>query len=106
MNLRFEPPVHNIFFWHFYVNLILCCDNNAGISLRKRNDRLKVSEITVEMPVDLALEMFIETGDLPEAKYPPLEELAEIITQALNAGDETQSSAPLEAILCGAEKQK
>jgi len=64
---------------------------------------LKVSKITVEMPMDLALGMFIETGDLPEAKYPPLEELAEIITQALNAGDETQSFTPLETIFCGAD---
>lgn len=74
--------------------------------MRKRNEGLKVSKITVEMPIDLALEMFIETGDLPVAKYPALEELAEIIAPVLNVGDEIQSFAPLEAILCNAEKQK
>ena len=74
--------------------------------MRRRNDGLKVSKITVEMPIDLALRMFIETGDLPVAKYPALEELAEIIAQVLNVGDEIQSLAPLEAMLCGAEKQK
>ena len=46
------------------------------------------------MPIDLALEMFIETGDLPVAKYPALEELAEIIAQVLNVGDEIRSFAP------------
>jgi len=58
------------------------------------------------MPMDLALEMFIETGDLPEDKYPPLEELSEIIAQVLNVEDEIQSFTPLETILSGAEKQK
>ena len=74
--------------------------------MRRRNEGLNVSKITVEMPMDLALEMFIETGDLHVAKYPALEELAELIAQVLNVGDEIQSLAPLEAMLCGAEKQK
>ena len=36
------------------------------------------------MPIGLALEMFIESGDLPMSKYPALEELAGIIAQVLN----------------------
>ena len=74
--------------------------------MRRTNDGLKVSKITVEMPIDLALKMFIETGDLPVSKYPPLEELAEIIAQVLNVGDEIQSFASLEAMLCSVEKPK
>lgn len=61
--------------------------------MRKRNDGLKIAKITIEMPTDLASEMFVETGDLPVAKYPALEELAEIIAQVLNVGDKIQSFA-------------
>ena len=81
-------------------------DTNAGINLRKRNNWLEVSRITLEISVDLALKMFVETGDLPIGKYPALEELAEIIAQVLNVGDEIQSFTSLEAILYGAAKPK
>jgi len=74
--------------------------------LRKRNDWLEVSRITLEISVDLALKMFAETGDLPVAKYPALEELAELIAEVLNTQGETRSFAPLKATLCGVEKPK
>jgi len=74
--------------------------------LKRRKDGLKVSKIAIEMPLDLASEIFIETGDLPVAQYPALEELAEIIAQVLNVGDEIQSFAHQESILCGVKKQK
>ena len=85
---------------------MLRCDTSAGISLRKRNDWLEVSRITLEISVDLALKMFAETGDLPVAKYPALEELAELIAEVLNTQGEIQSFAPLKATLCGVEKPK
>ena len=64
----------------------------------RRNDRLKVVKTTIEIPVNLALEIFSETGDLPIGKYPAPEELAQIIAQVLNVGDETKSFPSLEAV--------
>lgn len=85
---------------------MLRCDTSAGISLRKRNDWLEVSRITLEISVDLALKMFAETGDLPVAKYLALEELAELITEVPNTQGETRSFAPLKATPCGVKKPK
>ena len=64
----------------------------------RRNDELKVAKTVIEIPVNLALEIFSEAGDLPIGKYPALEELAQIIAQVLNVGDETKSLASLEAV--------
>lgn len=41
--------------------------------------------------MDLAIELFIETGDLAMDKYPALEELAGVIAQVLNV-DKIQES--------------
>jgi hypothetical protein len=85
---------------------MLRCNTSTGISLRKRNDWLEVSRITLEISVDLALKMFAETGDLPVAKYPALEEPAELIAEVLNTQGETRSFAPLKATLRDIEKPK
>ena len=98
-NSKSELPIHNIF-----CNLVY--DTNAGISLRKRTDRLEVSRITLNIPIALASKIFIETGDLPVNKYPRLEELAEIIAKVLNIQEDARSFAPSEAMLCGMAKQE
>jgi len=43
----------------------------------------KEDDVTIQIPMHVALEIFSETGDLVVNQYPALEKLAEIISEKL-----------------------
>ena len=50
------------------------------MSLRKP----KVAEIVVRIPVELAIDLFNESGDLPSADFPAIMKLVESISEVLD----------------------
>ena len=74
--------------------------------MKKRTNILEVSEINLEITTALAQKIFIETGDLPIAKYPALEELAEIIAEEMKLQRFNRVFAPSQTILSEVTKQK
>ena len=79
----------------FEIGKTIC--GTCGFVLQEQKKALH-TQIAVEMPVNTALGIFSETGDLPVGKYPALEELAGIIAQVLDVGDETRSFASMEEV--------
>ena len=47
----------------------------------------KFSKLVIQMPLELAKEVLIESGDLPITKFPATLEIAEKIAEALNLND-------------------
>ena len=64
----------------------------------------KDSGLIINVPLELARDIFSESGDLPSAKFPAIMILADTIGKALSKGHEESTKRPKPTILSKSKK--
>jgi hypothetical protein len=68
-------------------------------------EKMKIIGVVINMPIDLAIEIVRESGDLAVSEYPAIERLAECIAERLDI-EHSENSIEVEPILISEHTEK